>query len=489
MVVAICCLPVAARAGAAAQTVPPAIEAARAGDLEGLRGHLEAGGDANESQGDGATALHWAAHRDDLQSADLLLDAGAEVNSANALGATPLWLATINGSGPMVARLLAAGADPDVALTMGETPLMAAARSGDRSSVRLLLEHGADVDSSERERGQTALMWAASQGHPDIVQLLAEHGADLHARSKIRYQLENTAGNTNPSANVRMAHGGSTALLFAARNGGAPTARALVAAGADVNDTAASGTSALVVAAHSGHEPLAIYLLEQGADPNAAEAGYTALHAAILRSEVKLARALLDRGANPDALVTHGSPGRRFSADYSIRAQVIGVNAFWLAARYGEPAILRMLAERGSDPFVTPASGTTALLAGMGMPGMGLRGATTFENRRDRVAEAPADPSAEERMTLKLAEIILDAGVDINAADERGNTALHHAVLRDFPSVVEFLAAHGANLELTNEREQTPMDLAETPQVIPGSNGLLGTRPEVAEVLRKLGAQ
>ena len=489
VVVTICCLPVAARAGAAAQAVPPAIEAARSGDLEALRGLLEAGGDANESQGDGATALHWAAHRDDLPSAELLLEAGAAVNAANALGATPLWLATINGSGSMVARLLEAGADPNVALRMGETPLMAAVRSGDLPSVRLLLEHGADVDSRERERSQTALMWAASQGHADVVQLLAEYGADLHARSEIRYQLENTAGNTNPSANFRMAHGGSTALLFSARNGDVRTARALVTAGADVNDTAASGTSALVVAAHSGHESLAVYLLEAGADPNAAEAGYTALHAAILRSGVELARALLDRGADPDALVTHGSPGRRFSADYSIRAQVIGVNAFWLAARYGEPEILRMLVERGSDPFVTPASGTTALLAAMGMPGMGLRGATTFENRRDRVAEVPADPSAEERMTLELAEIVLDAGVDIDAVDERGNTALHHAVLRDFPTVVEFLSARGANLGLTNERDQTPMDLAETPQVIPGTNGLLGTRPGVAELLRQLGAQ
>ena len=489
MAVAIWCLPLVAPAGATPQAAPPVIEAVRAGDHEALRNHLGAGEDANEPQGDGATALHWAAHRSDLQSAGLLLDAGAGVNTANALGATPLWLAAVNGSGPMVARLLEAGAGPNVALKMGETPLMAAARSGDAPSARLLLEHGADVDSSERDSGQTALMWAASQGHPEVVQLLVEHGADLHARSEIRYQLENTAGNTNPSANFRMAHGGSTALLFAARNGDVPTARALVEAGADVNDASAAGASALVVAAHSGHGPLGTYLLEQGADPNAAEAGYAALHVAILRSEVELAGALLDRGADPDALVTHGSPGRRFSADYSIRAQVIGTNAFWLAARYGEPEILRILIEHGSDPFVTPASGTTALLAAMGMPGMGLAGATTFESRRDRVPDAYPDPAAEEAMTLELAEIILEAGIDVNAADERGSTALHHAVLKDFPSVVEFLAAHGADLERANEREQTPLDLAETPQVIPGSNGLLGTRPGVAEVLRRLGAR
>ena len=484
LVAAISGLALLAPGKAAAQADHPVIEAVRAGDLEGLRDRIAEGADVNEPQGDGATALHWASHRNGLESAALLLDAGADVNSANALGATPLWLAALNGSSPMVEQLLEAGGDPNVELKMGETPLMAAARSGDERSASLLLEHGADANLSERERGQTALMWAAAQGHPAVVQVLVESGADLNARSEVHYQLENTAGNTNSSANFRMAHGGSTALLFVARNGDVGTARALVEAGADVDDVSASGTSALVIAAHSGHGPLATYLLEQGADPNADEAGYTALHAAVLRSEVELAQALLDHGADPDALVTHGTPGRRFSADYSIRSQMIGTNAFWLAAKYGEPEILRMLAEHGANPSTIPESGMSALQAAMGMPGP-----TSFENRRDRVPHSASDVADEERMTLVVAQIVLDARVDVNTADVRGNTALHHAVLKDFPSVVELLAAHGADLELANERQQTPMDLAETPQTIPGSNGLRGTRPEVAEVLRRLGVK
>ena len=126
----------------------------------------------------------------------------------------------------------------------------------------LLLEQGANVNTAEDERGQTALMWAVAQRHADIVALLIENNADLHARTEVWYQLENTAGNTNPNGNFRMAHGGSTPLLFAARNGDIDTARVLVKAGADVQDTEASGASALVIAAHSGHESLAIYLLQ-----------------------------------------------------------------------------------------------------------------------------------------------------------------------------------------------------------------------------------
>ena len=469
--------PVAAHA----QAVPAVIEAVRAGDFEMARTLLADGADVNTLQGDGATALHWAAHRNDLDAATLLIEAGADVDVANGLGATPLWLAAVNGSAPMVGLLLKAGASPNVSLRMGETVLMTAARSGDVPTVERLVSHAADVNAAEHDRGQTALMWAVAQQHADVARVLISHGADLHARTNVSYQLENTAGNTNPSGNFQMARGGSTALLFAARNGDVETARVLVDAGADVDDVAASGTSALVVAAHSGHGSLGIYLLEKGADANAAEAGYTALHAAVLRSQVELVEALLEHGADPNAEVQHGTPGRRFSADFGIRHQLIGTTAFWLAAKYGEPEIVRTLAEHGAYPFVLSQNGASTLQAAMGMPGSSLEG------RRDRIGNSLPDAEAEERMTLELARIILDLGVDVNAADRRGNTALHDAVRKNFPSVVELLAARGADINAENQRGQTALVLAETPQTIQGTNGLRGTRPEIAAILRRLG--
>ena len=463
---------------------PDLITAIRAGDLAAARGLIAADADPDAAQGDGATALHWAAHRGDVEAAALLMEAGADVNAANALGATPLWLAAGNGSAPIVELLLEGGANPNVTLRMGETPLMSAARSGNLRVVEMLVDRGAAVNAMEYERHQTALMWGAAQQHADVVRLLAARGANVHARSRVWDQLENTAGNTNTSGNFRKNHGGSTALLFAARNGDVDTARALVEAGADVNDVAAAGTSALVIAAHSGHGPLGIYLLEQGADPNAAEAGYTALHAATLRSQVELAAALLERGAEVDAVVERGTPGRRFSADFSIRHQAVGANAFWLAARYGELEILRMLAERGADPHVSPANRWSALKATMGVPQI------SQEDRRNRV-DAPddhMDPVDQEQLTLDLARTILDLGVDVNQADDRGNTALHDAVRTGFASVVGLLAAHGADLDVPNDRGQTPLILAETSLPVIGSNGLRSTQPEIAARLRELGA-
>jgi len=453
------------------------IDAVKAGDLVQLQLLIAADEDLDLRQGDGATALHHAAHRDDLEAARLLVTAGATVRAANELGATPLWLAARNGNSAMASLLLNAGADPDSSLQMGETPLMTAARSGDLKTVSLLLDHGAAVNAAEHERQQTSLMWAAAQGHSRIVRTLIDHGANIHARTAIWDQLENTAGNTNPIGNFRMKHGGSSALMFAVRQGHLETAKTLIEAGANVNDHAASGTSALVVAAHSGHGSLGIYLLQQGADPNSANAGYTPLQAAVLLSQTGLAKTLLAYGADPNTALEHGTPGRRFSADYSLRYQMIGANAAWLAAKYGELEIFRTVLRYGGDPLNTPPGGMSALQASMGA----TRGT---ENRRNRVGIPEPDDSREEANSLEFAQLLLDHGVQVNTADSRGNTALHDAVRKRFRSVVELLIAHGADPHANNERDETPIGLAESDDLSPGTE----TDDSIISILRGLKA-
>ena len=445
---------------AAAQPGSALLDAVKRGSIDQLRSLVASGADVNARQGDGATPLHWAAHRDDLAVVDVLLRAGANTDVANELGATPIWLAAVNGSASMIRRLLDGRANPNAALASGETPLMAAARSGSVEAVRLLLAHGADVNAKERTRGQSALMWAIEQRHAAVAKTLIELGADVHARSGVWHQLENTAGNTNPAGDFEMAHGGSTPLLFAARQGDVATARVLLDAGADIDAAAAAGTSPLVVAAHSDHGALATFLLERGADPNASGAGYTALHAAVLRGNLDLVKTLLESGANPNAVVQHGTPGRRLSADYSLRHQQIGTNAFWLAARFGHPAIMRVLAERGASAVSVPKDGMTALHAAMGF----VRGLT--ENREGRYGVPPLEHPLEERRSLEAARIAVEMGVDVNAVDAAGDTALHDAARQRFNSIIEYLAGHGADLGIRNKRKLTPLGaaIAENPE-------------------------
>ena len=136
---------------------------------------------------------------------------------------------------------------------------------------------------------------------------------------------------------------------------------------------------------------------------------------------------------------------------------------------------------RENTPRVTPHIQTTLQVA------MGNSG-SSIEDRRDRIGNAPLDRAAEERRTLELARILIDLGVDVNAAGRRGDTALHDAVRKNFGSVVELLVARGADVNAANQRGQTPLALAESVQTIPGSNGLRSTRPEIAALLRRLGA-
>ena len=433
--------------GAAAQDTR-LLDAARAADSTGVITLLEQGLPANARQADGATALHWAAHWDAAAMADALVRAGAAVDAANDFGVTPLWLACLNGSETLVAVLLAAGADANAALPSGETVLMTASRTGSAETVRLLASHGADLNAREHTRGQTALMWAVAQQHPDIVETLVALGADVHARSAPRpRRIHTRTAGFNPSGVVDIVQGSNTPILFAARQGNLEAARHLVAAGAHVNDTAASGTSALVVAAHSGHTALALFLLDQGADPNAAEAGYSALHAATLRGDETLAAALVARGADPNAPVVRGSPGRRNSPDYVLEHDVVGATAFWLAAHFAEPGVMRALAGAGSDPQVVMEDGTTPLMAAVAA-------------RRRREPGLAANPAADERLVLEAARVAIVAGVEVNAADAAGNTALHTAASRRLDSVVQLLADSGADLHAVNDQGQTPLAVA-----------------------------
>ena len=453
-------------AGSAAAQDTALLDAAQAADGAAVISLLDKGVSANTPRADGATALHWAAHWDDAAMADALIGAGADVDAANDFGATPLWLACRNGSEAMVAALLAAGADANAALPSGETVLMTASRTGSADVVRLLASRGADLNAREHTRGQTALMWAVAQQHPDVVKALVALGADVHARSapQPRRIHTRTAG-FNPSGVIDTVLGSNTPILFAARQGDLDVARHLVAAGADVNDTAATGTSALVVAAHSGHTALALFLLEQGADPSAAGAGYTALHAATLRGDETLAAALLARGADPDAPVVRGSQGRRNSPDYVLDHDVVGATSFWLAAHFAEPGIMRVLADGGADPQVVMEDGTTPLMA-----------AVAARSRREP-GLAP-NPAEDERRMLEAARAAIDAGVDVNAADAAGNTALHTAARRRLDTVVQFLADSSADLHAVNDQGQTPLDVAA---------GRGGGDDSTVDLLRRLG--
>src|SRR5687768_12960494 len=164
----------------------PVAEAAASGDVAAVRELLKKGVDVNEAQGDGTTALHWAAIKGNTELAQMLIFAGANLRATTRLGGyTPLYLAAKGGHSAIVAALLAAGADPKATTTNGTTPLMIAAAAGDTRTITALVENGSEIDAKDTAKGETALMFAAAFNRADAVRLLLARGADHRATTKI----------------------------------------------------------------------------------------------------------------------------------------------------------------------------------------------------------------------------------------------------------------------------------------------------------------
>jgi len=477
----------------------PVANAAMNGDKGELQSLLQQKVDVNAAQADGATAIQWAAYANDLEMAEALIKAGSNVRTANRDGATPLQLAALNGSAAMIARLVEAGADPNEKGPHGETPLMFASRNGNVAAIRVLLGHKADVNAKESLRGTTALIWAAEQGHAAAAQLLIDHGAEVSAASnpdsrggtaylappiQSRLRSEQGAGGLRrPRGGQSAAQGtagadfvaaadldaaaaafsrrqnsdggGLTPLVLAARQGSLETVKVLAAAGADVNQVTRYGWSPLLAATQNRNYQIGKYLLEHGADPNRAnKGGWTPLYLATDNRNIEggdypvrapdmdhleFLKLLLDKGANVNARICgekstpaecHGDSTETRTIFTMQWVYEDGATPFWRAAQSGDVALMKLLLAHGADPKIATAHNVTALAAASGI---GWVEGITFE--------------WSEKENLEAVKLCLDGGIDPNAADDEGRTALHGAAHKGRNEVVKLLVERGAKLD------------------------------------------
>jgi ankyrin repeat protein len=431
-------------------------DAAEGGDKTGVQALLQNGGDVNASQADGMTALHWAADHADLPMAELLVHAGANVKAVNRFGVTPLSAACEAGNGPMVELFLKAGADPKTVLAGGETVLMTAARTGDIETVQALLSHGADVNAREARSGQTALMWAAAEGNVQAVEALLKAGAEFKTRE----------------------HYGFSPLLFAAREGKIEVLPALLKAGEDpseavappyrnrqrgatdrVADISKPGTSALDLAVVNGHFEVAVKLLEAGANPNTTGPGWAPLHAITWvrkpgsgdnqpaprgsgsMTSLEMVKSLVEHGANLNLPMTKNV------ATILTKLNTKGATAFMLAARTADAELMRYLVKLGADPSIPNEDNSTPLMAAAGL---GTR--------------APGEDAGTESEVIEAMQVALDLGADINAVDNKGETAMHGAAYKGLPGAAQFLADKGAKIDVWNRKNKhgwSPLAIAQ----------------------------
>jgi uncharacterized protein len=487
--------------GPYASTTP--VDAVKRGDRALLEQLLVGEADVDAAQADGTTALHWAAYREDAEITRALLVAGADPSRANAQGMTPLLLAAMRGSADVIALLLDAGADVEQPMRNGETALMMAARNGRVDAVQELLARGASIDATESLHGTNALMWAAASGNTDAVRVLIEHGADLHsqsglvprgrgsymappARERIREFIEGSglrgaaeefgfeedeggfevslARTPETIAAAERAigppivpepvrywggreRGALTPLIFAARHGHLDTVRALVDAGADVNQTNSDGWTALLAATQNRYYRVGEYLLEHGADPNIDNAGgWTPLYIATDNRNIEggdypvrypdmdhldYIRTLLDAGADPNLRMRSTTETRTVFTQQWLFED--GATPFLRAAQSGDLTLMKLLLEYGADPDIPTLQGITPLMVAAGI---GWVQGVTHEW------------SPEE--TYRTVEFLLtELGADVNARDDLdGRTALMGAAHKGRPDIVQLLVDHGADLSI-----------------------------------------
>ena len=472
-----------------------------------------AGGKPGIDQAEAANALLQAAYEGDAARVAQLVKAGAPVSQANVFGATPMGEASRRGDTAVLKVLLEAGADAESANAEGQTALMAVARTGNIEAAKLLLKHGAKIDAREKWGGQTALMWAAAQNQAEMVRFLASKGADVNACSAVRDWPRRMTAEERPKDLNR---GGLSGLMLAARDGKIEAARALIAAGANVNFADPDGSTPLLVALMNGHWDVAKLLIESGADVNTWDWwGQTPLFMAVdmntlptgarvelptmdIATGLDLIKLLIARGANVNAQLKLRPPYRMVSQDRLADPAIdYGATPLLRAAKAADLPAMKVLLAAGALVDLPNAYGHTPLIVAAGA----TRGRAT-PTRGGNYSEEQA---------IEAVKLLLAAGASVNAAAYtlpgaprgealrctgyviipdcyKGESAMHGAALHGWIHLAEVLKQAGANLNPVDADGKTPLDYALGRYRL----GFLENQPapqlKVAEALRALGA-
>jgi ankyrin repeat protein len=435
--------------------------------------------DVNKRGVDGSTPLQWAVYEGDVVEVRRLIKAGANVSLANNYGATPMGLAAEVGNAEIIKLLLEAGANADSPNADGQTALMEVARTGNVEAAEVLVKHGATVDAKERFGGQTALMWASARRHPEMMQFLISKGANVNASSTDRDYQRHVTAEGRPK---NLDSGGFTPLLYAARENCRACVDVLLRNKADINLPDPDGVSPMLLAIMNSNWDLAKQLIEAGADVNQWDMfGEAPLFTAVgLRNQVNggkasidplnetkgiaVVRMLLDRGANPNMQLFFKPANVRGSTNTR------GSTPLIRAAANADMEVMKLMLDRGAEVNLMMADRQTPLMAVL--------------------AGRASEPQA-----LQMMQLLHDKGADVNVIalinhreESRGGTALHYAVRKRYKEVIKKLAEWGIDMNAKDQDGLTALDYTQSRGFMAFMANQTPLYKEEMALLRQLGA-
>ncbi len=509
------------RAGADAMALGPSGEtlvmlAARNGSPDVIRRLVQAGVDVNAIEPlRGTTALMWAVEQRHPEAVAVLLEAGADPSARSGAAGTPRnYLAprvntrAVEDAQRRRVRALEAGRTYEEQLDFEQrNGQFAGARNAFARPPAPAPEDGTAEDAGDTPpatagrggrggRGGRAGGQGARAGGPGGA-AGGQGGAPGGAgRPPAAAPPEDTGDDPVVVAGlVGSSGGGLTPLVFAAREGDIESARLLLDAGADVDETTFYGWTPLLTAVNNRNYRLAELLIDRGADVNRANSGgWTPLYLATDNRNIEggdypvpkadmdhlaLIRRLLDAGADPNMPVTENTLTRTiFTMQWFYED---GATAFVRASQSSDTELMQLLLDHGADPHVVTANGDNALTAAAGI---GWVDGVTYER-------SPAQ-------NVEAIRMLLDLGLDPNHANNEGRTPLMGAALKGRTGVIELLVDRGARLD-TRDRGSRDTHIpgatiaGVTFQAVDYADGLVRVgvqsaveRPEAGALLREM---